>query len=170
MQQICGQTVQILQTERGEGVKKNPTILWMSYMKAPLRKYSTLERSNITICLMVSVLFELRRSRSFTSATHRGHRQQQHCLPMPNGHPNVLLVPAVQVLGEKNINVNLIAARRVAPFPVSPSPTLLWGSASASRFEPATNNAQQYWVYRISDACSPLSYCIFQYLTDPVLA
>ena len=32
MQQICGQTVQILRTE-GEGVK-NPKILWTSYMEA----------------------------------------------------------------------------------------------------------------------------------------
>ena len=34
MQQICGQTVKILQTERGER-STNSKILWTSYMEAP---------------------------------------------------------------------------------------------------------------------------------------
>ena len=34
MQQICGQTVYILPTERGEGIK-NTKIMWPSYMEAP---------------------------------------------------------------------------------------------------------------------------------------
>ena len=34
MQQICGQTVKIMRTERWEG-SKSQNILWMSYMEAP---------------------------------------------------------------------------------------------------------------------------------------
>ena len=34
IQQICGQLVQILRTEMGEG-SRNPKMLWSSYMEAP---------------------------------------------------------------------------------------------------------------------------------------
>ena len=52
MNKICGQTVQILRTERG-GVKKIPKILWTSYMQAPLvyihrRPINVHQMSNVT--------------------------------------------------------------------------------------------------------------------------